>query len=49
MKETSAKLLVQEMKAAGINFVVQLPDTGLAQIYSLASDDSAFVLDGTGG
>lgn len=42
MKESSAKLVVQEMKAAGINFVVQLPDTGLAQIYSLVSDDPAF-------
>lgn len=42
MKQASAKLLVQEMKAAGINFVVQLPDTGLAQVYSLVSNDPAF-------
>ncbi len=42
VKESSAKLLIKEMKAAGINFVVQLPDTGLGPIYSLAKNDSAF-------
>ena len=42
MKEASANLVVQEMKDAGINFVVQLPDTGLRQIYTLASNDPAF-------
>ena len=42
MKEASAKLLVQEMKDAGINFVVQLPDTGLREIYTLTSSDPAF-------
>ena len=42
MKETSAKLVIQEMKAAGINFVVQLPDTGLREIYTLSSSDPAF-------
>ena len=42
MKESSAKLLVKEMKDAGINFVVQLPDTGLREVYSLVKDDPAF-------
>ncbi len=42
MKESSARLVIREMKAAGINFVVQLPDTELAQIYTLASNDPAF-------
>lgn len=42
MKESAAKLLVKEMKTAGINFVVQLPDTGLREIYSLVKDDPAF-------
>ncbi len=42
MKGSSAKLLVKEMKAAGIILVVQLPDTGLAEIYSLAKDDPSF-------
>jgi len=42
MKEESAKMLVKELKAAGIDFVVQLPDTGLAELYTLASTDPDF-------
>lgn len=42
MKESSAKLLVAEMKAAGINFVVCLPDTGLRGVYFLTRDDPYF-------
>ena len=42
MKESSAKLVVEEMKAAGINYVVQLPDTGLFQIHTLCKNDPYF-------
>ncbi len=42
MKESSARLLVEEMKAAGINFVVCMPDSGLREVYSLTSNDSDF-------
>lgn len=42
MKETSAKLMVKEMKAAGINFVASLPDSGLGEMYWLCKDDPAF-------
>jgi sulfopyruvate decarboxylase subunit alpha len=42
MKESAAKLLIKEMKAAGIDFVSQLPDSGLAQIYFLCRDDPDF-------
>ncbi|MBI2848640.1 MAG: sulfopyruvate decarboxylase [Chloroflexi bacterium] len=39
MKESAAKLLAEEIKAAGIKFVIQVPDTGLRQVYWLARDD----------
>ena len=42
MKENSARLVVEEMKAAGINYVVQLPDTGLFQIHTLCKNDPYF-------
>ena len=42
MKETVAKLLVEEMKATGINFIVCLPDNGLRDIYFLTKDDKYF-------
>ena len=42
MKESAARLLIKEMKAAGIDFVSQLPDSGLAQIYFLCKDDPDF-------
>ncbi len=42
MKESSAKLLVEEMKAAGINFIVCMPDSGLREVYFLTSNDSDF-------
>ncbi len=42
MKGSSSKLMVKEMKAAGINFVVYLPDTGLGDIYYLIKDDPDF-------
>ncbi len=42
MKESSARLLVEEMKTAGINFVVCMPDSGLREVYSLTSNDSSF-------
>ena len=44
MKESSAKLLVKEMKAAGISFVACLPDTALREIYLLTRDDPFFQL-----
>ncbi len=42
MKESSAKLLVKEMKAAGIKLLTCLPDSGLKQIYFLCKDDPDF-------
>lgn len=42
MKDSAARLLVTEMKAAGINFVTQLPDSGLAEIYFLCRNDPSF-------
>ncbi len=42
MKEDAAKLLVKEMKAAGITFVTCLPDSELKQIYFLCKDDPYF-------
>ncbi len=42
MKENAAKLLVQEMKAAGIKLLTCLPDGGLKQIYFLCKDDPDF-------
>ena len=44
MKESSARLLIAEMKAAGINFVCYLPDAGFRQFYALAQEDSYFQL-----
>lgn len=44
MRETSAKLLVNEMKAAGISLVVSLPDNGLCEVYLLTRDDPYFRL-----
>lgn len=42
MKESSARLLVEEMKAAGINFIVCMPDSGFREVYFLTSNDSDF-------
>lgn len=42
MKENAAKLMVKEMKAAGITFLTCLPDSGLKQIYFLCKDDPYF-------
>ncbi len=44
MKESSARLVLTEMKAAGIDFVVQLPDSGLFDIYTLVKEDPWFRL-----
>ena len=44
MKGSSGKVMVKEMKAAGISLVVYLPDTGLGDIYSLTKDDPDFQL-----
>ena len=44
MKERSAQLVIKEMKAAGINLVVSLPDSGLREIYMLVRDDPFFQL-----
>ena len=42
MKESAAKLMVKEMKKAGISLVAQLPDGGLKQLYFLCQDDPDF-------
>ncbi len=42
MKDSSAKLMVKEMKAAGINFVATVPDSGLGALYWLCKDDPGF-------
>jgi sulfopyruvate decarboxylase subunit alpha len=42
MKESAAKLLVKEMKAAGINYVFCLPDSGFREVYFLIKDDPYF-------
>lgn len=42
MKGNSAKLLVEEMKAAGISFVACLPDSGFKDLYFLCQDDPDF-------
>lgn len=42
MKGSSGKLMVKEMKAAGISLVVYLPDAGLGDIYFLTKDDPYF-------
>lgn len=42
MRQTAADLLVKEMKAAGIDFVVTLPDTGFREIYYRVKDDPSF-------
>lgn len=42
MKESAAKLMLKEMKAAGISLVASLPDTGLREIYFLSRNDPHF-------
>ena len=42
MRENAAKLLVEEMKAAGVDLVVCLPDSGFKQVYFLCRDDPDF-------
>ena len=42
MKESAAKLLVKEMKAAGIKLLTCLPDGGLKQLYFLCQNDPDF-------
>ena len=42
MKESAAKLLVKEMKTAGIRLVTCLPDGGLKQLYFLCQNDPDF-------
>ena len=42
MKESAAKLLIKEMKAAGINYVFCLPDSGFREVYFLIKDDPYF-------
>ena len=39
MKKNAAKLFYKEMKAAGINFVAQLPDAGFRETYDMVRDD----------
>jgi len=42
VNENAAKLLVREMKAAGIKLLSCLPDSGLKQLYFLCQDDPDF-------
>lgn len=42
MKESATKLLVNEMKSAGIKLLTCLPDGGLKQIYFMCKDDPDF-------
>lgn len=42
MKEGAAKLLVKEMKDAGINLVAYLPDGGFREAYPLIMQDPSF-------
>jgi sulfopyruvate decarboxylase subunit alpha len=42
MKESAAKLLVKEMKSAGIKLLTCLPDGGLKQLYFMCKDDPDF-------
>ena len=42
MKDSAVKLMVKEMKTAGIRLVACLPDTGLREVYSLTKDDPYF-------
>lgn len=44
MKESSTRLLMAEMKAAGINFICYLPDSGFREFYALAKEDPYFQL-----
>lgn len=44
MRESAAKLLVNEMKVAGISLVTWLPDTVFREIYPLIKDDPYFQL-----
>jgi sulfopyruvate decarboxylase subunit alpha len=42
VKESSALLLVKEMKAAGIDFVTTLPDSAFREVYFMVKDDPFF-------
>ncbi|MBI2370711.1 MAG: sulfopyruvate decarboxylase [Deltaproteobacteria bacterium] len=42
MKKAVAELFVKEMKAAGIEFVCGLPDTGLYELFRLVREDPDF-------
>ena len=42
VQESAAKLMVREMKAAGIKLLICLPDSGLKQLYFLCKDDPDF-------
>ena len=42
MKESAAKLMVKEMKSAGIKLITCLPDGGLKELYFLCQDDPDF-------
>ena len=42
MQESSARLLVKEMKAAGITVVACLPDTVFSEVYFLIKEDPYF-------
>jgi len=44
MKDSTARMIVNEIKAVGITFVVCLPDSRLQQIYVLTRDDPDFQL-----
>jgi sulfopyruvate decarboxylase subunit alpha len=42
MKESAARLMVKEMKSAGIKLLTCLPDGGLKELYFLCRDDPDF-------